>query len=54
MTGCSEKWPRASTSLTAGLSARHWQLKPNTQAQENQRAMEATGPIRGLRRDKGW
>jgi hypothetical protein len=54
MTGCSGKWPLASTSLIAGLSARHWQLKPNMQAHENQRAMEATGPTRGLRRDKGW
>jgi hypothetical protein len=54
MTGCSGKWPRVSTSLIAGLSARHWQSKPNMQAQENQRVMEATGPIRGLRKDKGW
>jgi hypothetical protein len=54
MTGCSEKWPPASTSLIAGLSARHWQLKPNMQAQENPRAMEVIGPTRGLRRDKGW
>jgi hypothetical protein len=54
MIGCSEKWPPASTSLTAGLSARLWQLKPNMQAHENPRAMEVTGPTRGLRRDKGW
>jgi hypothetical protein len=54
MTGCSGKWPLASTLLTVRLSARRWQLKPNMQARENQRAMEATGPIRGLRRDKGW
>jgi hypothetical protein len=54
MTDCNEKWPPASTSLTAGLSARHWRLKPDMQAQENQRAMEATGPTRGLRKDKGW
>jgi hypothetical protein len=53
MTGCSEKWPRVSTSLTAGLSARRWQLKPNMQAQENKRVMEGTGPIRGLRKEKG-
>jgi hypothetical protein len=52
MIGCSEKWPRASTSLIAGLSARCWQLKPNMQAQENQRAKEATGPIRALRKDR--
>jgi hypothetical protein len=49
-----QKWPPASTSLTAGLSARRWQLKPNMQAQENQRAMEATDPTRDLRRDKCW
>jgi hypothetical protein len=54
MTGCSEKWPPTSIYLIAGLSARHWQLKPNMQARENQRAMEVTDPIRGLRRDKGW
>jgi hypothetical protein len=36
------------------VSARRWQLRPNMQAPENQRAMEATGPIRGLRKDKGW
>jgi hypothetical protein len=29
-------------------------IEPNMQAQENQRAMEATGPIRDLRKDKGW
>jgi hypothetical protein len=46
MIGCSGKWPCVSTSLKAGLSARRWQLKPNMQAPENQRAMEATGPIR--------
>jgi hypothetical protein len=46
--------PPASIYLIAGLSARHLQSKPNMQAQENRRAMEATGPIRGLRRDKGW
>jgi hypothetical protein len=38
----------------AGLSARRWQLKPNMQAAENQRAMKAIGPIRGLRKDKCW
>jgi hypothetical protein len=54
MTDYSGKWPPASTSPTVGLSARRWQLKPNMQAQENQRAMEVTGPTRGLRRDKGW
>jgi hypothetical protein len=54
MTDCSGKWPHVSTLLTAGLLARRWQLKPNMQARENQRAMEATGPIRGLRKDKDW
>jgi hypothetical protein len=54
MTGCSEKWPPASTYLIAGLSARLWQSKPNMQAKENRRAMEAIGPTSGLRRDKGW
>jgi hypothetical protein len=29
-------------------------VKPNMQAQENQRAMEVTCPIKVLRRDKGW
>jgi hypothetical protein len=54
MTDCSGKWPPASTSPTTGLLARRWQLKPNMQAQESQRAMEVIGPTRGLRRDKGW
>jgi hypothetical protein len=31
-----------------------WQLKLNMQAQERQRAMEVTGPTRGLKSDKGW
>jgi hypothetical protein len=54
MTDYNGKWPPASTSPTAGLSARRWQLKPNMQAQGSQRAWEVTGPIRGLRSDKGW
>jgi hypothetical protein len=39
---------------TAGLSARRWQLKLNMQAQARQRAMEVTGPTKGLKSDKGW
>jgi hypothetical protein len=54
MTGYNGKWPPASTSPTAGLSARRWQLKPSMQAHESQRAMEVTGPTKALRRDKGW
>jgi hypothetical protein len=54
MTGYNGKWPPASTSPTVGLSAWRWQLKPSMQAQASQRAMEVTGPTRGLRSDKGW
>ena len=54
MIECNERWPPALIFLTEGLSARRWQLKPNMQALKNQRGMEATGPIRGLRKDKGW
>jgi hypothetical protein len=54
MIGCSGKWPPASTSPTAGLSARHWKSKPSMQARASQRAMEVTSPTRGLRSDKGW
>jgi hypothetical protein len=49
-----EKWPPASTSPTTGLSAQRWQLKLNMQAQASQRAMEVTGPTKGLKSDKGW
>ena len=54
MTGCNGKWPLASTLLTAGLSAWRWQLKPSMEAQESQRGMEATCPIRAPRKGKGW
>jgi hypothetical protein len=54
MIECNERWPPALIFLTEGLSAQRWQLRPNMQALENQREMEATGPIRGLRKDKGW
>jgi hypothetical protein len=54
MTGYSERWPLASISPTAGLSAQRWQLKQRTQAQGSQRALEVTGPTRGLKSDKGW
>jgi hypothetical protein len=54
MTGYNKKWPRASTSPTAGLSAQRWQLNLNMQAQASQRAMEVTSPTKGLKSDKGW
>jgi hypothetical protein len=54
MTGYNERWPPVSTSPTAGLSARRWQLKLNMQAQESQRALEVTVPTKGLKSDKGW
>jgi hypothetical protein len=54
MIECKERWPLALIFLMEGLSARRWQLRLNMQAPENQRGMEATGPIRGLRKDKGW
>jgi hypothetical protein len=54
MIECNEIWPPALIFLTEGLSARHWQLRPNMQALENQRGMEAIVPIKGLRKDKSW
>jgi hypothetical protein len=54
MTSYNERWPPASTSPTARLSEQHWQLKLSMQAQENQRALEVTGPTKGLKSDKGW
>jgi hypothetical protein len=54
MTGYNKRWPLASISPTAGLSAQRWQLKLSMQAQENQRELEVTGPTRGLKSDKGW
>jgi hypothetical protein len=54
MTGFKERWPPALISPTVGLSAQRWQLKQRTQAQGSRRALEVTGPIRGLRSDKGW
>jgi hypothetical protein len=53
MIECKERWPPALIFRMEGLSARRWQLRSNMQAPENQRAMEATSPIRGLRKDKG-
>jgi hypothetical protein len=54
MIECKERWPPASTLLMEGLSAQRWQLKLNMQDPENPRGMEATGPIRVPRKDKGW
>jgi hypothetical protein len=54
MTSYSERWPPASISPTAGLSAQRWQLKLSMQAQANLRELEVTGPTRGLKSDKGW
>jgi hypothetical protein len=47
MTDCSGKWPHASTYLIAGLSARHWQSKPNMQDQENSRGYGGDRPNQG-------
>jgi hypothetical protein len=54
MIECNERWLPALIFHTEGLSARRWQLRPNMQDPENLRAMEVIGPIRGLRKDKGW
>jgi hypothetical protein len=54
MTGYNERWSPVLISPIAGLLAQHWQLKPSMQAQENQRALEVTGPTKGLKSDKGW
>ena len=54
MIGYNKRWPPASTSPTAGLSAQRWQLKPSMQALGSQRALEVTGPTRDLKSDKGW
>jgi hypothetical protein len=54
MIGYNKRWPPASTSPTTGLSVQHWQLKISMQAQGSQRALEVTGPTRGLKSDKGW
>jgi hypothetical protein len=54
MTGYNGRWPPASTSPTAGLSARRWRLKLSMQAQGSQRVLEVAGPTRGLKSDKGW
>jgi hypothetical protein len=54
MIECKERWPPASTLLMEGLSAQRWQLRLNLQDPENPRVMEATGPIRAPRKDKGW
>jgi hypothetical protein len=54
MIECKERWPPALILLTEGLSAQRWQLRLNKQALENPRVMEATGPIRAPRKDKGW
>jgi hypothetical protein len=44
MTGYSEKWPPASIYLIAGLSARHWQSKPNMQAREKSKGYGGDRP----------
>jgi hypothetical protein len=54
MTGFRGKWQPVGTLLIAELSAQHWQLKPRTQAMENQRDLEVTGLIRDLRSEPGW
>jgi hypothetical protein len=54
MTGYNERWPPASASPTAELSAQRWQLKLSIQALGSQRALDVTGPTKGLKRDKGW
>jgi hypothetical protein len=54
MIECNERWPPALIFPTEGLSVLHWQLKLSMQARENQRVTEVTGPVRGLRKDKGW
>jgi hypothetical protein len=54
MTSYNGRWPPASTSPTAGLSAQRWQLKPSMQAQGSQRALLVIGPTKGLKSDKGW
>jgi hypothetical protein len=48
------KWPPAWILLTAELSTQRWQWKPRIQAQENQRDLEVTGPIRELRSEPDW
>jgi hypothetical protein len=54
MIECKERWPPASILPMEGLSAQRWQSMLNMQALENPREMEAIGPTRGLKRDKGW
>jgi hypothetical protein len=54
MIECKGRWPPALIFPTEGLSVLHWQSRLNMQDPENPRVMEATGPIRGLRKDKGW